>query len=213
MAGENAISDISSPQDIRVVLFINGQQVHAPLLALLKSIQEQIDGLPPPTDVAAVIDAAAAKTTPADADKFGLVDSAAGDILKSLSWGDAKAALDAYFDPQYAPISHTHSVNQMATWNLLSPANGDYTLIQKAERAMTVTSVVTQSASGSATFTFKIDGVSLGGSANSVSTSEQSQSHSTANVLPIGGKLTLTVSSNSACQKAAIQVNYTETIP
>ncbi len=183
------------------------------MLALLKSIQEQIDGLPPPTDVAAVIDAAAAKTTPADADKFGLVDSAAGDILKSLSWGDAKAALDAYFDAQYAPISHTHSVNQMAAWNLLSPANGDYTLIQKAARAMTVTSVVTQSASGSATFTFKIDGVSLGGSANSVSTSEQSQSHSTANVLPIGGKLTLTVSSNSACQKAAIQVNYTETIP
>lgn len=110
-----AISEITSPADIRVVLFINNRQVHAPLLALLKSIQDQIDLIPPPTDVAAVIDAAPAKTTPVDADELGLVDSADGDSLKSLSWGDLKTTLDAYFDPQYPPQSRSISASGLAT--------------------------------------------------------------------------------------------------
>lgn len=38
------------------------------------------------TDVAAAIVAAAAKTTPAAADSFGMVDSAAGNALKEITW-------------------------------------------------------------------------------------------------------------------------------
>lgn len=40
-----AVSQISSPDDIRVVLFINNQFVHCPLNALLQHMQDQIDAL------------------------------------------------------------------------------------------------------------------------------------------------------------------------
>lgn len=40
-----AISDISDPDAIRVVIFINGEFVHVPLRALLADLQAQIDAL------------------------------------------------------------------------------------------------------------------------------------------------------------------------
>ncbi|MGB3044531.1 MAG: hypothetical protein WBB98_15230 [Xanthobacteraceae bacterium] len=49
------------------------------------------------SDVAATIHAAAAKATPADADEFGIVDSADSDALKNLTWGGIKTALGAIF--------------------------------------------------------------------------------------------------------------------
>ncbi|MDP2346716.1 MAG: hypothetical protein Q8N34_03210 [Gammaproteobacteria bacterium] len=56
-------------------------------------------------DVAVVINAATAKTTPVDADLVGLVDSAASNILKKLSWANIKAALKTYFDTLYLSSS------------------------------------------------------------------------------------------------------------
>lgn len=44
---------------------------------------------------AATTNAATGKTTPADADKIPLVDSAAANVLKSLTWADLKAAIVA----------------------------------------------------------------------------------------------------------------------
>lgn len=46
-----------------------------------------------PVDVAAEIVAASAKTTPVDADSFGLVDSAASSALKELTWANVKATM------------------------------------------------------------------------------------------------------------------------
>lgn len=40
-----AISEITDPEAIRVVIFINGELVHVPLSALLAHIQAQIDDL------------------------------------------------------------------------------------------------------------------------------------------------------------------------
>lgn len=40
-----AVSQISSPNEVRVVLFINNQFVHCPLNALLQHMQDQIDAL------------------------------------------------------------------------------------------------------------------------------------------------------------------------
>jgi|GEM_PF-6304324 len=48
----------------------------------------------PPTNVAAAIDGVASKATPVDADKLGLVDSAASGALKYLSWANLKAAMN-----------------------------------------------------------------------------------------------------------------------
>jgi hypothetical protein len=47
------------------------------------------------------IDAASAKTTPVDADTMGLIDSAASNVLKKVTWANIKAALKAYFDTLY----------------------------------------------------------------------------------------------------------------
>lgn len=44
------------------------------------------------------------KTTPVDADMVGLMDSAAGNILKKLSWANVKATLKTYFDTLYLPV-------------------------------------------------------------------------------------------------------------
>jgi len=51
------------------------------------------------------INAATAKTTPVDADLFGIVDSAASNVLKKLSWINVKATLKTYFDTLYFPIA------------------------------------------------------------------------------------------------------------
>jgi len=51
------------------------------------------------------INAATAKTTPVDADLFGIVDSAASNVLKKLSWLNIKATLKTYFDTLYFPLS------------------------------------------------------------------------------------------------------------
>lgn len=40
-----AISGITDPENVRVLLFINNQWVHCPLSALLEHIQDQIDAL------------------------------------------------------------------------------------------------------------------------------------------------------------------------
>lgn len=45
----------------------------------------------------AVISGATPKTTPADADKLGLSDSASGGVLRGFTWGSVRAALDGFF--------------------------------------------------------------------------------------------------------------------
>lgn len=40
-----AISDINDPNEIRVVIFINNEFVHVPLMALLKDIEASISDL------------------------------------------------------------------------------------------------------------------------------------------------------------------------
>jgi hypothetical protein len=55
------------------------------------------------------IHGATAKTTPVDADTVPLIDSAASNVLKKLSWANIKATLNTYFDTLYATGSHTHA--------------------------------------------------------------------------------------------------------
>lgn len=54
------------------------------------------------TSIGTLINGATAKTTPVDADYVGLMDSAASNILKKLSWANIKATLKTYFDTLYA---------------------------------------------------------------------------------------------------------------
>lgn len=90
--------------------------------------------------------------------------------------------------------------------------DSDYKIVVKLPYALTITSTTTISASGTCTATFKINTTALGGTANSVSTSEQEQAHSSSNVASVGDDLVITISSNSACQNFSFTIKFTRTL-
>lgn len=59
------------------------------------------------TTAGALINGSTTKATPVDADHVGLMDSAAGNVLKKLSWANVKATLKAYFDTLYLVATAT----------------------------------------------------------------------------------------------------------
>lgn len=78
-------------------------------------------------------------------------------------------------------------------------ADGDYVCMRSVPEGFTITDVKTESASGTCTATFKINTTALGGTANSVSSTPQTQSHATANDAVANDDINVTVSSNSTC--------------
>lgn len=67
---------------------------------------------------------ATAKTTPVDADMFGLMDSVAGNIIKKFSWANLKATLKTYFDTLYQAVgSSTTTWENLWSTTLASAAN------------------------------------------------------------------------------------------
>ena len=77
--------------------------------------------------------------------------------------------------------------------------------------AADITNVKSICDSGSITFTGGIDGVDLGGTANSVSTTEDSEDHSSANSGTEGDYFTWSGTSNSLCKEAVITVTGVRT--
>jgi hypothetical protein len=71
-------------------------------------------------NVAEQITAATSKTTPADADNFGITDSAASNVLKKLSWVNIKTALNSL----YAAVSHVHSAADITSGILTAIRGG-----------------------------------------------------------------------------------------
>lgn len=59
--------------------------------------------------IGTLINGADVKTTPADEDMVGLMDSAAANAVKKFSWANIKATLKTYFDTLYAAASHNHT--------------------------------------------------------------------------------------------------------
>jgi hypothetical protein len=63
-------------------------------------------------NVGSAIDGATAKATPIDADTMPLIDSAASNVLKKVTWANIKATLKSYFDTLYqAAGSYLTSAN------------------------------------------------------------------------------------------------------
>jgi hypothetical protein len=91
-------------------------------------------------------------------------------------------------------------------------ANTDYRIAIQMPFAGTILSTTTQSVSGTCTATFKINTTALGGTANSVSSSEQEQTHSGSNTFSAGDNLVMTTSSNSSCLGLSFMVKFTRSL-
>jgi hypothetical protein len=84
--------------------------------------------------------------------------------------------------------------------------------MQKAAYGFTITEVTTRCTTGTSTVTVTINGTPLGGTANSASTTEQSQAHASANVVAAGDTLAIVVSSNAACEMLTVDIAGTMTL-
>jgi hypothetical protein len=93
------------------------------------------------------------------------------------------------------------------------PENGDYRVVINAQLARTITGVTTRSAAGTATLTVKINTTNLGGTANSVSTSAQTRTHSSANNVAVGNDIVFTfASATSTLAKVSVTLFGTLTL-
>ncbi|MFA5636008.1 MAG: hypothetical protein WC977_08880, partial [Anaerovoracaceae bacterium] len=81
------------------------------------------------TSIGALINGATAKTTPVDTDSIGLSDSAAGNILKKVTWANIKATLKSYFDAIYSTFSGSYGdlTNIPTTFTPSSHGNESHT--------------------------------------------------------------------------------------
>jgi hypothetical protein len=93
-----------------------------------------------------------------------------------------------------------------------APANKDYRIVVNAAHGGTITETTTRSASGTCTATFKVNTTALGGTANSVSSTEQSRTHSSSNTFVAGDDIVITVSANSSCADMSFTVKYTRVL-
>lgn len=73
-----------------------------------------------------LVNSATSKATPVDADQIPLMDSAAGNITKKLSWANVKATLKTYFDTLYSAIGATFFIGTTSIAN--NRASGSQTL-------------------------------------------------------------------------------------
>lgn len=105
-----------------------------------------------------------------------------------------------------------YAVTEYIAGRIDTAANKDYTVLVDLPYAATITQTTTQGGAGTCTATFKINSTALGGSANAVSTTKQSQNHTTANVAAAGDKLVMAVSANSGCTDLAYRIAYTRVI-
>lgn len=90
-----------------------------------------------------------------------------------------------------------------------TPTDGTYKVIVNIPYGITITDTTTISASGTCTVNFQIDTTNLGGTANSVSSTETTQTHSSANVADAGKDIQIKVSSNSGCSRMSFTIKYT----
>lgn len=93
------------------------------------------------------------------------------------------------------------------SWFVEYAENKDYHVIKNLPYGGTVNSVTTDCTAGTCTVTGYVDGVALSGTANSASTTEQTQEHTSA--VAVGADFKFTVSSNSSCEGLTVTVKFT----
>lgn len=104
---------------------VTGNAGTATKLATPRNIDGQpFDGSADITVIAPGTHAATSKTTPVDADELPIVDSAASNVLKKLTWANLKATAKTYFDTLYQPL-----VSALTSWGSVTRASGFDTFV------------------------------------------------------------------------------------
>lgn len=96
-------------------------------------------------------------------------------------------------------VASVQSQQEVIDFTIESPDEQDYLFEINAPYGYSITKVDSDCRSGSCTATTKIGGTALGGGANSVSTTLDSKTHSSDNVIAAAGTSVVTISSNSSC--------------
>jgi hypothetical protein len=124
---------------------VSGNAGTATALATARAIDGQnFDGTAAITVIAPGTHAATGKTTPADADEFPLVDTAASNVLKKLTGTNLKAYLKTYFDTLYSIVGATHFVGTTSIANNRASASQALTGITSIDGlAATATALAT----------------------------------------------------------------------
>jgi hypothetical protein len=89
--------------------------------------------------------------------------------------------------------------------------NKDYIIWLRTPFAGTITRTTVKSSSGTCTLTVKVNTTAVGGSAHSVTSTEESIERTTTNTFAAGDDFRLTVASNSSCVDLAVSIDYTRT--
>jgi hypothetical protein len=95
------------------------------------------------------------------------------------------------------------------SWLIEFPDNKDYRVVVNSALARIITGVTTRSSSGTCTLTVKINTTALGGTANSVSSTESTQAHTSANAVAVGDDIVFTVSANSSAENVSVTLTGT----
>jgi len=90
---------------VQAVVGLIGSITKAGLLAAL-NVEDGAD-VTDAVNVGSSINGSTAKTTPVDADTFAMIDSAASNVLKKVTWANIKATLKTYFDTLYATATNS----------------------------------------------------------------------------------------------------------
>lgn len=131
---------------------VSGNAGTATALQTGRTIDGQtFDGTANVTVIAPGIHAAPSKTTPVDADEFGLADSAASNVLKKFTGTNLKAYLKTYFDGIYVATVFGRTGAVVA-------APGDYLASQVTNAADKISSAV-QAFAGGITSTHATQGI------------------------------------------------------
>ena len=132
------------------------------------------------------------------------------DQVKAFDSADyATAAQGALAD---TALQSSSTVTDFIGGVIEAPADQDYKLVVNLPYGATITETTTISTAGTCTATFKIGTTALGGTANSVSTTENSQTHSSANVASAGDDIVVTISANSGCEFLSFTIKFTRTL-
>jgi hypothetical protein len=111
-----------------------------------------------------------------------------------------------------AAVSPPTTITDFISGLIPVPTNQNYNIVINIPIGATITQTSTISTSGTCTATFYINTTPLGGAANSVSSTLNTVTQSSANVVAVGNSINMTVSSNSSCANLAFTIKYTRSL-